>query len=88
MGETQLQETLSEIANEVKEKLQQVSSRTLQNLREIDPDIADSLMPVIPSPESLKWQDVFKNVSISGDSNIPINKRGSGVKIHVKLSFI
>mgnify|MGYP002250813561 FL=1 len=87
MGETQLQETLSEIANEVKEKLQQVSSRTLQKLREIDPDIADSLMPVIPSPESLKWQDVFKNVSISGDSNIPINKRGSGVKRLVLLSF-
>ncbi len=87
LGETQLQETLSEIANEVKEKLQQVSSRTLQKLREIDPDIADSLMPVIPSPESLKWQDVFKNVSISGDSNIPINKRGSGVKRLVLLSF-
>src|SRR5699024_3330860 len=41
----------------------------------------------IPSPESLKWQDVFKNVSISGDSNIPINKRGSGVKRLVLLSF-
>lgn len=35
----------------------------------------------------MKWQDVFKNVSISGDSNIPINKRGSGVKRLVLLSF-
>lgn len=87
MNETQLQETLNQIANDVKERLQQVSSRTLTKLREIDPDIADSLMPIIPSPESLKWQDVFKNVSICGDGNIPINKRGSGVKRLVLLSF-
>lgn len=87
MNETQLQETLNQIASDVKERLQQVSSRTLTKLREIDPDIADSLIPIIPSPESLKWQDVFKNVSISGDGNIPINKRGSGVKRLVLLSF-
>ncbi len=87
MNETQLQGALNQIASDVKERLQQVSSRTLTKLREIDPDIADSLMPIIPSPESLKWQDVFKNVSISGDGNIPINKRGSGVKRLVLLSF-
>lgn len=83
----QLQTTLSEIAEEVKIKLQEVADRTLAKLREMDPTVADSLHPVIPSAESLKWQDVFKNVSISGDGDIPINKRGSGVKRLVLLNF-
>jgi AAA ATPase-like protein len=53
----------------------------------MNPEIANSLNPVIPSPESLKWTDVFKNVSISGDEDIPINKRGSGVKRLILLNF-
>lgn len=43
MNKTQLQETLNQIDSDVKERLQQVSSRTLTKLREIAPDIADSL---------------------------------------------
>lgn len=84
---SRLQDTLAEIAREVEEKLKEVSDRTLEKLREMDPGIADSLNPIIPSAGSLKWQDVFKNVSISGDGNIPINKRGSGVKRLVLLNF-
>jgi hypothetical protein len=53
----------------------------------MNPDVANSLNPVIPSAENLKWADVFKNVSISGDEDIPINKRGSGVKRLVLLNF-
>lgn len=84
---TAIQETLSGVAEEVREKLQDVATNTLQKLKELDPDIADSLSPVIPDVQSLKWQDVFKAVSISGDEDIPINKRGSGVKRLVLLSF-
>ena len=35
----------------------------------------------------MKWADVFKNVSITSDENIPINKRGSGVKRLILLNF-
>ena len=75
-----LQEKLTEVAEEVRQKLQEVSDRTLAKLREMDEQLADSLKPVIPDVSLLKWPDVFKNVSIAGDSDIPINKRGSGVK--------
>ena len=34
----------------------------------------------------MKWADVFKSVSITGDE-IPINKRGSGVRRLILLSF-
>jgi len=78
---------LSEIANEVEAKLKEVSDRTLDKLREMNPDVANSLNPVIPHSDSLKWIDVFKKVSISGDDDIPINKRGSGVKRLVLLNF-
>jgi predicted ATP-dependent endonuclease of OLD family len=82
-----IQIKFNDIANEVEHKLQEVAERTLDKLREMNPEIADSLNPVIPASENLKWTDVFKNVSISGDQDIPINKRGSGVKRLVLLNF-
>ena len=80
LKEEALQEKFNEIAMEVKNKLQDVASRTLEKIREMNPEIAGSLTPVIPTTDSLKWGDIFKSVSIAGDENIPINKRGSGVK--------
>lgn len=82
-----LQTKFQEIADEVKQKLQEVSDRTLEKLREMNPEIANSLNPVIPTSDSLKWSDVFKKVSISGDNDIPINKRGSGVKRLILFNF-
>jgi len=87
LSDEELQTTLNRISVEVQTKLQEVSNRTLDKLREMAPDVANSLNPVIPSAESLKWADVFKNVSISGDGDIPINKRGSGVKRLILLNF-
>ena len=53
----------------------------------MSPDIANTLSPVIPPASSLKWADVFKSVTISGDESIPINKRGSGSKRLILLNF-
>lgn len=82
-----IRDKFNEIATEVEKYLKEVSDRTLKKLREMNPELANSLNPVIPSAENLKWTDVFKNVSISGDEDIPINKRGSGVKRLVLLNF-
>lgn len=76
-----------DIAQRVSVHLNAVSDATLAKLREMNPDIANSLNPIIPTASALKWVDVFKNVSISGDENIPINKRGSGVKRLILLNF-
>ena len=78
---------LREVADTVVNRLKDVSGRTLDKLREMDPTVANSLNPVMPDADSLKWGDVFKNVSIAGDENIPINKRGSGVKRLILLNF-
>lgn len=87
LKDTSIQSSLNQIASEVDSKLKKVADRTLEKLQEMNPEIANSLNPVIPPVESLKWTDVFKNVSISGDNDIPINKRGSGVKRLVLLNF-
>lgn len=87
LNNSELKEKFNEIATEVDTKLREVSSRTLEKLREMNPELASTLNPVIPSTESLKWADVFKSVSISGDEDIPINKRGSGVKRMILLNF-
>ena len=87
LKDQRLMETLNQVAKEVEAKLNQVAKKTLEKLNEMNPEIADSLTPVIPSSESLKWVDVFKSVSITGDEDIPINKRGSGVKRLVLLNF-
>lgn len=87
LADESLAATLRSVADEVERKLKEVSSRTLEKLREMSPDVANSLNPVIPSSTNLKWTDVFKGVSITGDNDIPINKRGSGVKRLVLLNF-
>lgn len=87
MQQEELINTLNKVAEEVRNKLQEVSDKTLEKLREMSPEIADSLKPVIPPTASLKWAEIFKNVSIAGDDNIPINKRGSGVKRLILLNF-
>ncbi|GAA0878974.1 ATP-binding protein [Algoriphagus jejuensis] len=87
LSDATLKSKFDEIATEVKSKLQDVATRTLAKIQEMNPEVASSLNPVIPATESLKWTDVFKNVSIAGDENIPINKRGSGVKRLILLNF-
>lgn len=87
LSDHEIQKTLNEVSNKVQDKLRSVAERTLNKLEEVDEDIATELKPEIPDSDKLKWQDVFKSVSISGDNNIPINKRGSGVKRLILMSF-
>ena len=83
-----IQKALSYVAQTVMQKLYEVSNRTLEKLGEMDSSIAKSLNPTIPSADKLKWSEVFtKSVSITGDENIPINKRGSGVRRLILLNF-
>jgi len=87
IADPELQQKLSDVAQKVEEKLIEVSGLTLAKLQEMNPELAASLKPVIPSSESLKWVDVFRAVSITGDNDIPINKRGSGVKRLILINF-
>ena len=87
LNDAVLKVKFEEIANEVKSNLQKVATRTLEKIKEMNPEIAISLKPLIPATDNLKWAEVFKSVSITGEDNIPINKRGSGVKRLILFNF-
>ncbi len=83
----EVRKQLDEIARNVCDRLQSVADRTVKALEEMDPKVAKGLKPVIPSVDKLKWEDVFKNVSVAGEDGVPLNKRGSGVRRLVLISF-
>lgn len=87
LAEEDVKNRLQIVANYVKGKLETVTNATLSKIAEMNPEIAHALNPSIPPVETLKWTDVFKNVSITSDDDISINKRGSGVKRLILLNF-
>jgi hypothetical protein len=75
---------LNDIQRFVEAETKKVADLTLEMLKEMDPNLATSLKPEC----SVKpWASLFK-VSITGDSNIPLNKRGSGVRRLILLNFL
>lgn len=87
LNEPALQQSLEDIYSRVSQELKTVADGTLKKLKEIDDKVANSLHPVVPALQDLKWADVFKKVSIAGDRDIPMNKRGSGVRRLILFSF-
>lgn len=78
-----VQPQLDQIKQQVEEHALEVAKRTLAKLQEMDPTLAQQLRPVFKAEP--KW-DGFK-LSLTGDEDIPINKRGSGVRRLILLSF-
>lgn len=74
---------LAAITEYVKDEVQKIAKSTLDKLREMDASLATQLNPTFDPP---KWDSLFK-ASITSDDNIPINKRGSGVKRLILLNF-
>jgi putative ATP-dependent endonuclease of OLD family len=74
---------LTAITDYVKNEVQKIACSTLDKLREMDPSLATQLNPMFAPP---KWDSLFK-ASITSDDDIPINKRGSGVKRLILLNF-
>lgn len=74
---------LSKITDYVRREVQKIADLTLKKLREMDPKLANKLNTIFIPP---KWDSVFKT-NIVSDDNIPINKRGSGIKRLILLNF-
>lgn len=83
MAVDQEKEALEKVTAQVKEEIQAVADRTVAKIAEIAPDLASQLSPRVSVK---KWESLF-GVSLTGDEAIPINKRGSGTRRIVLLSF-
>ena len=83
LGE-ELQIKLKGIQKEVETTITEIANQTIEKLNEMNPEIAQELKPEIPEP---KWESVFKGITISSDEGILLNKRGSGVRRLILLNF-
>lgn len=79
-----LNQEISTIKAEVQKKAMESAKRTLEKLKEMDPSLADSLIPEFKSEP--KFDSLFK-LSVKSDDGISINKRGSGVRRLILLNF-
>ncbi|WP_461630082.1 ATP-binding protein [Labilibaculum euxinus] len=78
-----LQEKLEEIKETVRKASQEIADLTISKLKEMNEEIANDLTSNFGEP---KWESAF-NFSITSDDNIPLDKRGSGVRRLILLNF-
>ncbi|QQD84765.1 ATP-binding protein [Jeotgalicoccus sp. ATCC 8456] len=86
-----IKEAIEEVRNDlikiettVQEKALGVAKETISKLKEMDPTLADELIPSFSNPP--KWANLFK-LTLDSDKGIPLNKRGSGVRRLILLNF-
>ena len=84
LAEPGIQEKLSEVADAVQRKALELADRTQQALTKIDPGLAGQLTPVFKADP--KWSGLFY-LTLNSDQGIPVNKRGSGFRRLILVSF-
>ncbi|MFW1364156.1 ATP-binding protein [Vibrio parahaemolyticus] len=67
----------------VRDQVESVTKKTIEKLREMDPDLANQLDPKF---SAFNWSKVF-SVSLTNEDQIPLNKRGSGVRRLFLINF-
>jgi putative ATP-dependent endonuclease of the OLD family len=75
---------LEHIKTAVQEEATEVANRTIEKLREIDPKLAFDLLPHFKKDP--KWDSLFP-LTLTDESQIPVNKRGSGTRRLILISF-
>ena len=84
LSQADVQQALEDIIEKVRAKASEIATQTHVELQKINNDIADSLVPVFRNEP--RWASLF-SVSLEGGDEIPINKRGSGVRRLILVSF-
>ncbi|MEJ5177405.1 ATP-binding protein [Erwinia sp. MYb416] len=75
---------LESIKESIKEHAVEVAENTIKHLHDISPNLAAGLIPKFKVEP--KWENIFK-LTLEDDRGIAINKRGSGVRRLVLISF-
>ncbi|MDD2229846.1 MAG: AAA family ATPase [Candidatus Cloacimonetes bacterium] len=82
LAKKELAEQISELEEMIKKRVIERADKTLEKLREMDSSLASELKPKFKT--NPKWTFDF---TLDGDDNVPINKRGSGVRRLILLNF-
>jgi putative ATP-dependent endonuclease of the OLD family len=75
---------LDKLKNEIQAASTIMAEQTIQKLNEIDSRLAETLKSVFPKEPI--WNSIFK-LTLEDDRGVPLNKRGSGMRRLVLLSF-
>lgn len=77
---------IEQIQQKIEEKAKAIAENTHKALKSIDSNLASELTPQFAQPTPAKWVGLF-SVNMTTDFGIPLNKRGSGVRRLVLVSF-
>lgn len=80
-----IQQKLSEIANEIDSEVKTIANSTVDQFKKLSQSDTE-IKPNIPEVAQLKWKDVYKGIGFNTTNDIPLNKRGSGIRRMVLLS--
>jgi len=84
LAEADVQHALAGIVATIRDRATELATRTHAALEELDPELADGLVATFKNDP--RWSSLF-GVTLEGKNGIPINKRGSGVRRLVLVSF-
>lgn len=82
----ELQVEIDTIQAKVRQKAEEIAASTHEALKSIDPNLAKELTPQFTPPTPSKWKGLF-SVNMETDDGIPLNKRGSGIRRLILVSF-
>lgn len=82
----EVQSEIENIQNKIEEKTRAIADKTHAALETLDPNLAKELSPQFTQPTPAKWTGLF-SVNMATENGIPLNKRGSGVRRLVLVSF-
>lgn len=83
---SEVQKEINEIQQKVKYKAEEIAANTHKALSEIDEKLASKLDPKFNPPTPARWNGLF-SIQLDTDDGIPLNKRGSGVRRMILVSF-
>ena len=82
----QAQGQIDAIQQKVKEEAEKIANETYEALKKISPELAHDVKPQFTPPTAAKWNGLF-SINMATDEGIPLNKRGSGVRRMILVSF-
>lgn len=79
-----IENELEEVRQKIEKQVTQIGDETIEKMKELDPDIAERLRT---SVNTKAWDSIF-SFELIDDYNIPLNKKGSGVRRLLLLSYL
>ncbi len=83
---SEVRDEISAIEKKVREKATEIAKETQEALNTIDAELAKAITPDFNSPADSKWNSLF-SITMKTDQGISLNKRGSGVRRMILVSF-